>query len=106
MKARQQMLQLSEEPVPQATQAMLQQLWMASAKSQTKQANAGKQCRRIYDTALTQLHQQREIALVGAATKVLAKKQLVAAMRATVACGALPRVLRVEAVVDITRAPW
>ena len=50
-----------------------------------------------------QLHQQREIALVGSAARLLARKELVAAMRATVACGALPRVLRAEAVVDVTR---
>ena len=67
MKMRQQMLQLSEEAVPQVTQAMVQQIWMASAKSQTKCANAGKQCRRVYDAALAQLHEQREIALVGSA---------------------------------------
>ena len=103
MKVRQQMLQLSEEAVPQVTQAMLQRVWMTSAKSQTKQANAGKQCRKIYDTALAQLHQQREIALVGTAAKLLARKKLVAATRAMVACGALPKVLRAKAVVDVTR---
>ena len=53
--------------------------------------------------ALAQLHQQREIALVGSAVRLLARKELVAAMRAAVACGALPRVLRAEAVVDVTR---
>ena len=104
MKVRQQMLQLSGEAVPQVTQAMVQQVWMTSAKSQTKRANAGKQCRRVYDAALAQLHQQREIALVGSAARLLARKELVAAMRATVACEALPRVLRAEAVVDVTRA--
>ena len=104
MKVRQQMLQMSEEAVPQVTQTMVQQVWMTSAKSQTKQANAGKQCRKIYDTALAQLHQQREIALVGTAAKLLARRKLVAAMRATVASGALPKVLRAEAVVDVTKA--
>jgi hypothetical protein len=104
MKVRQQMIQLSEEAVPQVTQVMVQQVWMTSAKSQTKHANAGKQCRRVYNVALAQLHQQREIVLVGLAARLLARKELVAAMRATVACGALPRVLRAEAVVDVTRA--
>ena len=65
---------------------MLQQVWMASAKSQTKQGNAGKQGSRIYDAALAQLHQQREIALVGTATRLLARRQLMAAMRTTIAC--------------------
>ena len=59
---------------------------------------------RIYDTSLAQLHQQKEIALVGAAAKLLKRKQLVAVMRTTIACGALPRVLRAKAVVDVTRA--
>ena len=77
---------------------------MASAKSQIKQANAEKQCRSIYDTALAKLHQQRGIALVGTVTKLLAGNQLVTAMRVTVACGALQRVPRAEAVVDGTRA--
>ena len=105
MKVRQQMLQLSEEAVPQVTQTMVQQVWMTSAKSQTKQANAaGKQCRKIFDTALAQLHQQREIVLVGTAARLLARKKLVAAMRATVTSGALPKVLRAEAVVDVTKA--
>ena len=104
MKVRQQMLQLTEEAVSQVTQAMLQRVWMTSAKSQTKQVNARKQCRKIYDTTLAQLHQQREIALVGSAAKLMTRKQLAAAMRATVACGALPMVLRAESVVDVTRA--
>ena len=47
---------------------MVQQVWMASAKSQTKQTNAGKQCRKINSTALAQLNQHRVIVLVGAAT--------------------------------------
>ena len=67
------MLQLTEEAV---TQAMLQQVWMISAKSQTKQANAGKQCCRIYDTALAQLHQQREIALHGRSSSQAAEEEV------------------------------
>ena len=50
-----------------------------------KQANAWEQCRKIYDTALAQLHQQRGIALVGTTAKLLARRKLVAATRATVA---------------------
>ena len=46
MKVKQQMLQLSEEVVPQVAQAMMMQVWMTSGKSQTKRANAGKQCMR------------------------------------------------------------
>ena len=49
------MLQLSEEAVPQVTQAMMMQVWMTSAKLQTRRANTWKQCRRVYDAALVQL---------------------------------------------------
>ena len=49
MKVRQQMLQLSEEAIPQVTQTMVQRVWMTSAKSQTKRANAGTHCRKVYD---------------------------------------------------------
>ena len=70
----QQMLQLPRGAVPQVAQ-----VWVASAKPQAKQANAGGQCRKIYDTALAQLHQQGGVALVGAAAKLLARGGLVAA---------------------------
>ena len=66
--------------------------------------NAGKQRRKIYGTALAQLHQQQEMVLVGAAAKLLAWKQLVAAMGATVACGVLSQWTRARDVVDVTRA--
>ena len=78
---------MAEEPVPQVTPQVAQRVWMHSAKSQTKQANAGKQCRGIYDTALAHLHQQREIVRVGATTKLLSRRQLVVGMRATIAQG-------------------
>ena len=104
MKVRQQMLELAEGAVPRVTQAMVQQVWVNSAKAQTRQVNAGKQCRQVYDTALVQLHQQREVVLVGSTTKLLSRQQMVAAVKVTVTCGALPKVTRAEAVVDVRRA--
>ena len=104
MKVRQLLLQQTEEPVPQVTQELAQRVWMHSAKSQTKQAGTGKQNRSVYNVALAQLHQQREIVLVGSAARLLSRRQMVAAMQATVACGALPKVSRAAAVVDVTRA--
>ena len=41
---------------------------------------------------------------MGAAAKLLARRQMVAAMEETVACGALPKVARAAAVVDATKA--
>ena len=98
------MLELAEGAVPRVTQAMVQQVWVNSAKAQTRQVNAGKQCRQVYDTALVQLHQQREVVLVGSTTKLLSRQQMVAAVKVTVTCGALPKVTRAEAVVDVRRA--
>ena len=60
----------------------------------------GKQNRAIYNLALIQLEQQREVTLTGTLRRLMAKKSMATCATTAIREGALPRVLKRNRVVD------
>jgi hypothetical protein len=89
-----------EGPVYQVTQQRAQQVWANAAKAATRGLAGGKQNREVYNLALIQLEQQREVTLTGVLRRLMTKKSMAKCSTAAIRAGALPRVLKRSRVVD------
>ena len=89
-----------EGPVYQVTQQRAQQVWTNTAKAATRGLAGGKQNREVYNLALIQLEQQREVTLTGMLRRLMTKKSMAKCSTAAIRAGALPRVLKRSRVVD------
>ena len=75
-------------------------MWINTAKAATRSLEGGGQNREVYNLALIQLEQQREVTLTGSLRRLMAKKSMATCAAAAIRAGALPRVLKRNRVVD------